>query len=492
MKRLPHLLAILAAVLLVPSLLVFSLLIGCQGKPTPKADKAAEPRKSNEASSTTPAPSSSEWLALVDNGDKPGNGYLLVKQGDKLAGTFYLLEPGHLDDLSAAGQVVPMQNLRQKGREITFSITLKTGGDDFRANCSILLKGDLKGDQVKATFQTKAKDTVPIDLIFHRRKIKPSADVKKAKPQYVIVIHGGAGNISKSLPEAEQKKYLTGLTEALTKGVQVLREGGTSLDAVEQTIKLLEDNPHFNAGKGAVFNQKGHHELDASIMDGRNLACGAVAAARTAKNPISLARMVMEKSDQVLFVGSGADEFASKMKVKNMEPSYFFTPSLRELWQKIQTQDKESAIAPTGFTLGTVGVVALDIHGNLAAGTSTGGLLMKPPGRVGDSPLIGAGTYANNETCAVSCSGAGEEFIRHAVAHDLSARMMHKGQTLKEAAEYVLHKTLKPGTGGLIALAKDGTVVVEFNTSAMFRGVADSKGRFDCRIQYFGDVLWSR
>jgi beta-aspartyl-peptidase (threonine type) len=288
---------------------------------------------------------------------------------------------------------------------------------------------------------------------------------------YAIVIHGGAGLSSGSLPPAEEQRYREALELALRAGLDVLQEGGASLDAVEKVLRILEDDPAFNAGKGAVFNHAGINELDASIMDGATLACGAVAGVGNVKNPISLARLVMERTDHVLLSSTGAEQFAKNMGVELVEQSYFHT---EERWDSLQR-----ALESGG---GTVGAAALDRQGNLAAGTSTGGLTNKMFGRVGDSPIIGAGTYADNGSCAVSCTGKGEEFIRRSVAYQVSALMKHAGLSLQEASEQVIHQQLKEGDGGLIGVAANGEIAMVFNTRGMFRGAADSNGRFEVRI----------
>lgn len=290
--------------------------------------------------------------------------------------------------------------------------------------------------------------------------------------KFVIVLHGGVGTIDKAMPDSIKQDYLKSLSEALTIGKTILQNGGTSLDAVEQVVKFLEDDPKFNAGKGAVYTSEGKHELDASIMDGKDLSCGAVASVKSIKNPISLARLVMEKTPHVLLVGEGADKFGELMKVETVPNNYFDTPRRFEQWQDAIKKE----------TKGTVGCVALDIYGNLAAATSTGGVVNKMPGRVGDAPIIGAGNYANNETCAVSCSGKGELFIKYSVAFNVSALMKYKNYSLKDAAEEMIHKKITKGDGGLIAVDKDGNYALVFNTSGMFRGVANSSGVFETKI----------
>lgn len=297
--------------------------------------------------------------------------------------------------------------------------------------------------------------------------------------KYAIALHGGALDDVEGLSAERRAAMEQGLRRALETGRKVLAEGGTSLDAVEQVIRILEDDPHFNAGKGAVYNSVGGHELDASIMDGRRRACGAVAGVSTVKNPISLARRVMTETRHVLLLGAGAEKFADEMQVERVDNRYFDTDYQYQRWQE---RKKRSAAAAGGAKKGTVGCVALDRHGDLAAGTSTGGLTDKKFGRVGDSPIVGAGTYADNATCAVSCTGTGEQFIRHAVAYDISARLRYARQPLPQAVREVLEKTLEPEDGGLIALGADGTIVMDFNTVGMSRAAADSSGRFEVRL----------
>jgi beta-aspartyl-peptidase (threonine type) len=276
------------------------------------------------------------------------------------------------------------------------------------------------------------------------------------------------------------------LREALAIGEKLLADGGTSLDAVEKVIRFLEDDPLFNAGRGAVFNSAGGHELDASIMDGRTKACGAVAAVRTVRYPISLSRLVMQKTRHVLLASDGAEKFADEMQVERVENSWFDTDKQRKAWEREKSEaTKQSRLdhsPPIPDHYGTVGCVALDLHGNLAAGTSTGGLTDKKYGRVGDSPIIGAGTYADNATCAVSCTGKGEQFIRYAVAYDISARMAYRKQSLAEAVSDVLTKRLNKNDGGIIALGADGTIVMDFSTAGMARAKADSGGRREVAI----------
>jgi beta-aspartyl-peptidase (threonine type) len=293
-------------------------------------------------------------------------------------------------------------------------------------------------------------------------------------PKWALAIHGGAGTIPKTLPEERKQAYLRSLAAALKVGQGVLEKGGTSLDAVEKVVRFLEDDPLFNAGKGAVYTHEGTHELDAAIMDGRDLSCGSVALLKTVKNPITLARMVKEKSRHVFMVGEGAEKFADEMKVERVANSYFDTPFRHEQWQEALKRDQVDR--------DTVGAVALDAHGNLAAATSSGGLTNKRFGRLGDVPIIGAGTYANNRTAAISATGIGEQFIRHTVAHDISALIEYGGLTLEQAAERVIHQKLRTGDGGVIGVARDGSVALVFNSEGMYRGAADSTGRFEVKI----------
>lgn len=304
------------------------------------------------------------------------------------------------------------------------------------------------------------------------------------QPVIRFAIHGGAGTILKSQMTAErEREYRAKLTEALQAGYSILKKGGAGLDAVEASIRLMEDSPLFNAGKGAVFTSAGTNELDASIMDGKTLKAGAVASLKRIKNPISLARLVMEKSKHVMMVGEGAEAFARQQGIEFVPQSYFYTESR---WKALQREkaaeekrngagkDKKPEKQHAEMfdqAYGTVGAVALDQGGNLAAGTSTGGMTNKRFGRVGDSPIIGAGTYANNRTCAISATGDGEYFIRLAVAHDLSAMLEYKGLGLQEAADAVIEKVGNlGGGGGLVAIDKGGNIAMSFNTAGMYRG----------------------
>ena len=279
--------------------------------------------------------------------------------------------------------------------------------------------------------------------------------------EFSIAIHGGAGTITrKNMTPGKENAYRSKLKETLNVGYSILNKGGTSLAAVEATIRIMENSELFNAGKGAVFTNAGTNELDASIMDGRNLKAGAVARVKTVKNPISAARKVMEETWHVMLSGDGADKFAKEQGLDIVDPNYFYTQRRWDSLKKIQVEKH-----------GTVGCVALEKHGNLAAGTSTGGLTNKRWGRVGDSPIIGAGTYANNQTCAVSGTGQGEYFIRGNVAYDVSAIMEYKGKSVGEAAQNVIRKLSdKGGNGGIITMDSKGNIFMPFNTAGMYRG----------------------
>jgi beta-aspartyl-peptidase (threonine type) len=320
-----------------------------------------------------------------------------------------------------------------------------------------------------------------------------AAQETKSRPKFAIALHGGAGSTPNRMTADETKAQEAALGQALDIGVKVLQDGGASLDAVEQVIRFMEDDPLFNAGRGAVFNAADAHELDASIMDGRTLAGGGVAAVRTVRHPITLARLVMGKTRHVLLSSDGAEKFADEMQVERVENTWFSTDKRRRELERAQQADKQSRLGAASSPLtadhsaltpshGTVGCVALDSAGNLAAGTSTGGRTNKKFGRVGDSPILGAGTYANNASCAASGTGLGEQFIRHAVCYDLSARMLYRRQPLKEAVSEVLHKVLDRGDGGLIALGSDGTIVMDFSTGGMARAAADSTGYREVKI----------
>ena len=318
---------------------------------------------------------------------------------------------------------------------------------------------------------------------------------------FALVIHGGAGTILEDSmsPESEQQ-YKNKLNEALKAGYDILSKGGTSMDAVIASIKIMEDSPLFNAGKGSVFSNDGKNEMDASIMDGKTLKAGAVAGVYTIKNPIEGAKIVMEKSPHVMLAGKGADQFAKAQGLKIEDPKYFYDEKRWKQFQQIKKQEEikldHDSSDTSGYVhpkdaefmpekkFGTVGCVALDQYGNLSAGTSTGGMTNKKFGRVGDSPIIGAGTYANNKTCAVSCTGHGEYFIRNIVAYDVSALMEYKGMTLEQAADEVVMKKLKEqgGEGGLIAMDAKGNIAMPFNTPGMYRAYKKSDGKSEVKI----------
>lgn len=305
-----------------------------------------------------------------------------------------------------------------------------------------------------------------------------------------LAIHGGAGTILKSsmTPEKESS-YTAALKAALDAGYSVLKQGGTSLDAVEQAVISLEDCPLFNAGRGSVFTANGTHEMDASIMEGQHREAGAVSMVRNVRNPIALARKVMEQSGHVFLAGEGAMEFARSIHTPMEADDWFFDQFRYDQWQEVKGTDNVQLdhTVKGQEKFGTVGAVALDAHGNLAAATSTGGMTNKKFGRVGDSPMIGAGTYANNGTCAVSCTGSGEYFIRGVAAYDVSAIMEFKGATLENAANEVVQQRLLNinGDGGLIAVDTAGNVVLPFNTEGMYRAARTSAGLDFVRI--YGD-----
>jgi L-asparaginase / beta-aspartyl-peptidase len=302
-----------------------------------------------------------------------------------------------------------------------------------------------------------------------------------------LAIHGGAGVIERAkMPPEREAVYRAGLEAALDAGYAILARGGTSVDAVAAAVRTMEDDPHFNAGRGAVLDAHGDAELDAAIMDGNGPRAGAVAGVRHVKNPIDLARLVMDKSPHVLLVAGGAEEFALEQGVVLVAPEYFRTEERVHELQEAQRAARERAAAPLNpLPKGTAGAVALDRAGNLAAATSTGGLTNKHVGRVGDSPIIGAGTYANNESCAVSGTGWGEYFMRGLVAYDICALVHYRHLTLRQAVHEVIHEKLPraaPDTGGVIAIDRQGEVVMDFNTSGMLRAARDVHGRKEIAI----------
>jgi L-asparaginase / beta-aspartyl-peptidase len=316
--------------------------------------------------------------------------------------------------------------------------------------------------------------------------------------RWAIALHGGAGKRSRDMSPQARERLDGALRDALTAGKEILSKGGTSLDAVEAVVVMLEDDPQFNAGQGAVFTRAGEHELDASIMDGATLRCGAVACVKYQKNPIKAARLVMERTPHILLAGGEADTFGRENGLEQVEQSYFYTPQ--------RFNDLQDALAKAGLkkiktpaypiphqaqTLhepqaeggsGTVGCVALDMQGNLAAATSTGGLSGKMPGRIGDTPVIGAGNYANNESCAVSGTGIGEQYIRHSISARVAWLVAGREMPLDDAVRHCLHKILQPGDGGIIAVDRQGIISLKATTDSMPRGAADSTGRFETAI----------
>ena len=309
-------------------------------------------------------------------------------------------------------------------------------------------------------------------------------------PRLGFMIHGGAGVIERgSLSPEKEKAYRAKLEEALLAGYKALQAGKPGLDAVEIAIRILEDSPLFNAGKGAVFTNDGKNELDASIMDGKTLGAGAVAGLHRVKNPITLARAVMEKSPHVMMVGDGAEKFAAEQKIELVDEKYFWTQERYDSLQRILKEEKEKVVEKKVSSVveaqrpmnrfGTVGAVALDKDGNLAAGTSTGGMTNKKYGRVGDAPIIGAGTYANNDTCAVSATGWGEFFIRLSVARDISSLMEYRALPVQNAADLVIKTKLQKmgADGGIIAIDKFGNMAVSFNSEGMYRAYINKDGK---------------
>jgi beta-aspartyl-peptidase (threonine type) len=345
--------------------------------------------------------------------------------------------------------------------------------------------------------------TVLALLVWGSSLLPAQAGPGPGQHKWAVVLHGGAGVIERSsmTPEAETQ-YRAGVTEAINAAAAVLDKGGSSVDAVEAAIKLLEDNPLFNAGRGAVFAADGTNQLDAAIIDGKTMMAGAVADVQRTRHPISLARAVMEQSPHVMLVGAGADAFAAHVHLEQVPPSFFFT---EHRWQQLVEELKKEGLpiparpagappepakpvaffeTPDAHKYGTVGVVALDRNGNVAAGTSTGGLTAKHWNRVGDSPVIGAGTYASNQSCAVSGTGTGEFFIRFTVARTICALVQYKGMRLQAAADEVIQKQLGPihGDGGVIALTPDGQLAWSFNTPGMFRAKLAEGGKVQVGI----------
>jgi beta-aspartyl-peptidase (threonine type) len=302
-------------------------------------------------------------------------------------------------------------------------------------------------------------------------------------PKVVLAIHGGTAD-HEEIPEALEKEMLQGLSDSLTAGYRTLKTKGSSLEAVEAAVISLENNPLFNAGKGAVFTAQGKNELDAAIMEGKTKKAGAVASTTVIKNPIKAARAVMEKTRHVLLVGEGANQFAKKSGLEMVDPKYFYTERRFQEWQKskLKKNQTKQSFSPTPwnrhFSLGTVGAVALDPQGNLAAATSTGGLTNKMHGRVGDSPIIGAGTYADNESAAISCTGVGEYFIRYGVAHEITSLIKYKSYSPQKAADALIQETLKPQgvEGATIVLDPKGTIAFSYSSQGLPRGYVTDDG----------------
>ncbi len=305
---------------------------------------------------------------------------------------------------------------------------------------------------------------------------------------FSIAIHGGAGTIRREdLTDDQEKTYLAGLAEALEAGYIKLEKGGTAMDAVRAAVIVLEDNSLFNAGKGSVFAKNGMHEMDAAVMDGQTLLAGAVSAVKSIRNPIELAYAVMTQTPHVMLNGSGANDFADAIRLRKEPDEYFFSQFRYDQWQQVKETDKTSLdhdIAIKNKKFGTVGAVACDAQGNIAAATSTGGMTNKIWGRVGDSSVIGAGTYANNKTCAISCTGHGEMFIRAVAAYDVSCLMEYKGLALKEAMKIVVMDKLPliDGEGGMIGVDTKGNTALLFNSEGMYRGVMNNAGVKDIAI----------
>ena len=374
------------------------------------------------------------------------------------------------------------------------------------------IKGDKNKFYIREMKKTKIIFALALNFfpLFWRGTGGEAFSQTKPMENFAIVIHGGAGTILKdSMTPQLEKQYKDKLNESLNAGYDVLAKGGTSLDAVTASIKVMEDSPLFNAGKGSVFNHEGKNEMDASIMDGKTMKAGAVAGVHTIRNPIDGARAVMEKSPHVMLAGDGADKFAKEQGLKIEDANYFYDEKRWKQLQQIKKQDEikldhnssdtsgyvhpkdaefanpdASASLGTSKKFGTVGCVALDKYGNLAAGTSTGGMTNKKFGRLGDSPIIGAGTYANNKTCGVSCTGHGEYFILNVVAYDVSAMMEYKGMTLEQATNEIVMKKLKEqgGEGGLIAIDSKGNIAMPFNTAGMYRAYKKSVGNAEVKI----------
>jgi beta-aspartyl-peptidase (threonine type) len=334
----------------------------------------------------------------------------------------------------------------------------------------------------------QSSEPFPENSLSVNHSLSPEPHPTTQKPRWTIAIHGGAGGDLDRWTEAQRRVRIEGLRMALERGRQMLEQSASAVDVAEAVVRALEDDPNFNAGRGAVLNEIGEYSLDASIMDGSDLSCGAVANVRRSRNPISLARAVRDNTPHVFLCGHEADEFGEKLELPTASSEYFITDEQRDSWHqwKQRQQAKKEATSKFDhhrsedrlFYLGTVGCVVMDTGGNLAAATSTGGLLGKKYGRIGDTPVIGAGTYANNATCAVSCTGVGELFIKHHIASAVSARMEYLHESLDAAVEHAVSKTLPSDSGGVIAVDRDGNIATIYNTPIMARGQANSEGMF--------------
>lgn len=314
--------------------------------------------------------------------------------------------------------------------------------------------------------------------IFFLVTLAPATWSQESSNKWAIALHGGAGYYPKDAPKERTEAYLLALEEALNIGREILAEGGSAMDAVEKTINYLEDNELFNAGRGAVFTAEGKNELDAAFMHGNTLKAGALTGVTTVKNPISLARKIMEESEHVFFAGEGAERFADQTNVERVDPLYFRVEEKYEAWKRRnagQGFNHQAENEDNGWKMGTVGCVALDKEGNLVAGTSTGGMTNKKFGRVGDVPIIGSGTYANSQV-AVSATGWGERIMLNVSAHTLAMHMKYTQASVEESLQYVLNEVLNPREAGFIAVDKFGNIAMGTNTSSMFRAAADSEG----------------
>jgi len=316
---------------------------------------------------------------------------------------------------------------------------------------------------------------------------KDSNEKDMSQKEWAIALHGGAGTISKDLPDSVKQSYMDDLSEALSIGEDALKNGESALDVVEKVINYLEDNPKFNAGKGAVFTHEGTHELDAAIMVGNTREAGAITGVKTVKNPISLARYVMENSRHVMFAGDGAEEYADQTDLERVDQEYFFTQNRYESYQRALSRDDQSGLINRkdryweDEKFGTVGCVVIDKEGMIVAGTSTGGMTNKKFGRVGDVPIVGSGTYAS-DVVAVSMTGWGEKIMRAVSGHTVSSYMKFNDASVEEAGNYLLNELLNPGEAGMIAVDKYGNTYMDMNTTGMFRGSADSEGNREVAI----------